>query len=65
MNLEKAHEFYLLVKAHFNPDEFNEFYDYFELTWLNLEEKDYVKFNLIYGLILINLISKIQEIKKL
>jgi len=45
MNLEKAREFYLLVKAHFNQDEFNKFYDYFELTWLILEEKDDVKFN--------------------
>jgi len=45
MNLEKALEFYLLVKANFNQDEFNKFYDYFELTWLNLEEKDYDKFN--------------------
>ena len=45
MNLGKAREFYLLVKAHFNQDEFNKFYDYFELTWLNLEENDYAKFN--------------------
>ena len=45
MNLEKAREFYLLVKAYFNQDEFNIFYDYFELRWLNLEENYYVKFN--------------------
>ena len=45
MILEKVRMFYLLVKNHFIREKFKLFFDYFEKTWLNLEDNDDVKFN--------------------
>lgn len=45
MSIENAREYYLKIKDYFNEDLFNNFYTYFEQTWLNLDENETVKFD--------------------
>ena len=40
MSIENAREYYLKIKDYFNEDLFNNFYTYFEQTWLNLDENE-------------------------
>ena len=44
MPLDKAREFYFSIKDYFDEEIFSNFYSYFEQTWLNLEDKDPVKY---------------------
>ena len=62
MNLENARNFYITAKEYFSDDEFANFHKYFGNTWMNLEDNEYVKFNLVYGVTKGNLNLLIQEI---
>ena len=44
MDIYNAREFYLSIKEYFSEEQFNEFYIYFEQTWLNMEDNDNVKY---------------------
>ena len=45
MNLENATKFYITLKDYFSDEEFDNFYHYFEFTWLNLDDNENVKFD--------------------
>lgn len=45
MSIKQAREFYLKIKEYFDDEIFENFYVYFELTWLNTYEKETVKFD--------------------
>jgi len=45
MNLDNDRKFYLKVKYYLNEEEFNNFYEYIEHTWLKLDDGEYVKFD--------------------
>ena len=44
MDLENARNFYITLKDYFSDEEFDNFYIYIELTWLNLDDNSSVKF---------------------
>ena len=44
MDLENAKNFYITLKDYFSDEEFDNFYIYIELTWLNLDDNSRVKF---------------------
>ena len=61
MNLKEAHEFYKIIKDKFSTESrFENFFDYFEDTWIALTDSDKTKYDF-DGIIKINLILK--EIK--
>lgn len=43
---KKAREFYLKIKEYFDDQRFENFYVYFEQTWLNTDENEAVKIDL-------------------
>ena len=45
MPIKQAREFYLKVKEYFDEEIFENFYNYFERTWLNIDENETVKFD--------------------
>ena len=45
MPIKQAREFYLKIKEYFDEGIFENFYNYFERTWLNIDENETVKFD--------------------
>ena len=45
MELENPGKFYITLKGYFSDEEFDNFYHYFEFTWLNLDDNENVKFD--------------------
>ena len=48
IDLENARNFYITLKDHFSDEEFDNFYIYIELTWLNLDDNSSVNLSLIW-----------------
>ena len=45
MPINQVREFYIKIKEYFDEEIFENFYNYFERTWLNIDENETVKFD--------------------
>ena len=45
MDICNAREFYLSIKKYFSEEQFNQFYIYFEQTWLNMKDNNNVQYD--------------------